>query len=209
MRARRSRPGRPPWRAALLGLVIAVLAAGLAACGVPSDDAPRAIDPAVIPEPLLGTVPDTAPPSTPTGVDLPVYVLITDAEESRRLTPFPVSFTQPSPTPRDLLETLLAPIPLDNEQLSQAIPPDVRLVDYRESGDTATVALSEEFAQAQGETLRLAVAQLVYTTTELGTVSEVQFELDGELIPVPTDDGTLRRVVGRADYNDYRPLATS
>lgn len=187
------------------GLVVTALVLA-ASCGVPAEDTPRAINPEAIPEALRNQPDTTAPPSVPAGPELPIYVMGKDADGTPRLVAYPTRFDNPDPSPADLLSTLLA-LELSDENLSNAVPPEVDLVGYGEEDGLATVALNDGF-QAQGDTLVQAVAQLVFTTTELETVTTVQFRIDDEVISVPTQDGTLRREVSREDYTDLAPEDT-
>ncbi len=68
-------------------------------------------------------------------------------------------------------------------------------------GDRATVDLRGALDRAVGADRIDALAQMVYTLTELPPITRVRFELEGEPIEVPTRDGELTsRAVTRADY---------
>lgn len=65
----------------------------------------------------------------------------------------------------------------------------------------ATIDLIAEFGEAAPREQLLALAQLVYTATEVSDVEAVSFEIDGTTIEVPKADGSLSgRPVTRADY---------
>ncbi len=205
-------PGRPARIAcsgiARCGMALVALALVLAgACGVPAEETPRAINPEAIPDALQVQPATTAQPSQPAGPELPIYVMGKDLDGTPRLVAYPTRFDNPDPTPADLLGTLLA-LELSDENLSNAVPPEVDLLGYTEDDEVATVALTDGF-QAQGDTLVQAVAQLVFTATELETATTVQFRIDDEVISVPTQDGTLRREVSRDDYTDLAPVQSS
>ena len=56
------------------------------------------------------------------------------------------------------------------------------------------------FAALSGRGQLLAVAQLVWTATEVCCASGVQVLLDGRPAALPTDTGLAERPVGRDDY---------
>ena len=69
------------------------------------------------------------------------------------------------------------------------------------TADVAIIDLVAEFGEAAPREQLLALAQLVYTATELPGVAVVSFEIDGTPIEVPKADGSLTdRPVTRADY---------
>ncbi|MGH9036700.1 MAG: GerMN domain-containing protein, partial [Acidimicrobiia bacterium] len=62
-------------------------------------------------------------------------------------------------------------------------------------------------AIAANADLILALAQMVYSATELSGVGAVRFTLDGERAEVPTGSGIQSTTpVGRAAYIAYAPL---
>jgi spore germination protein GerM len=74
------------------------------------------------------------------------------------------------------------------------------------TGGIATVTLSQDFANAPVREQILALAQLVYTATELGGVHGVQFTVDGRPAQVPTAQGTPKGgVVTREDFAAIAP----
>lgn len=88
-----------------------------------------------------------------------------------------------------------------DEQLSTALPPEVRLSVTRLDGGTATIGL-DEFAEAPaGVSGRRAVAQIVLTATSVPGVQSVLLELAGEPIEAPLPAGELTaRPLTAQDY---------
>jgi spore germination protein GerM len=65
-------------------------------------------------------------------------------------------------------------------QLDTAIPSDVELLSARPVGPVLTVDLSDAFGELTPDGLRLAVAQIVSTATEIDGVQSVLIRIDGE-----------------------------
>ena len=84
--------------------------------------------------------------------------------------------------------------------LRSAVPADA-VNDVSVSAGEAIVDVSEQFALAAPREQLLALAQLVYTATEIGGVKAVRFTLDGQPIAVPRGDGSISEgPVTRLDY---------
>jgi hypothetical protein len=189
-----------------------VLALVLVACGLPEDDEPRAVDPEDIPPQLAGFEAEAAPTSSPTSADLPVYLVKTETGPDgpeRRLAAFP-SFFEGEPTPGRMIDQLLDTrdeLLAFDQTLSNAVPPDVEISWEEPAGlDYGIITLSEAF-DPEGEQYALAVAQLVYTATELRTVPAVRFRVGDEFISVPAGEGgESDDIVIRADYAHLRPV---
>jgi Sporulation and spore germination len=177
---------------------VAWLAAGLlcllAGCGVPADPAPRSIPDEEVPFGLLGTITTTStrPPATTRAV---VFLV-----EGDRLVP--VRRRVPAPgTPDAVLATVAAgPTPAEAAAgLRTALVTGARLSEV--AAGTATVRLDRDFVAADLREQILALAQLVYTVTELPGIRGVQFAFDGQPAEVPTAHGRLKAgAVSRADF---------
>ena len=120
-----------------------------------------------------------------------IYLLApTDPEEPQRLrsvqrdvstTPFAVLsslFAGANATERDAL-------------LDTAIPSDIRLLDARPVGQVLTVDLNDVFDELTPDGLRLAVAQIVSTATDIEGIESVQLRIDGEPRDWPLGNGEL------------------
>lgn len=202
-------------------ILIALLALTAGGCGLPEDGQPR-------PLAADAVAPLSSPEAGNTGVtpvsgdEWIVYVVETEPTAdpeaaNRRLFPLP-STGEGVPTPADLVEQLLSTredsLRLSgNPNLSNQIPPETALVSYQlnEAGDTAILTLSGEFANVQGPAQKLAVAQLVFTATEVGGVPKVQFRVgedpdDSDPVPVVAGpDDELKTIVTREDYENFKP----
>lgn len=179
-------------RLTTLAAVVGMLAVS-AACGLSAQDEPEALT-GEVPFGLLEPRPST---STTTSSTLPALVTeeapIYLAGPDGRLVP--VLRTLPTPIDAtDLLEELLEGA-TDEEAaagLRSVITADTRLRGVtRRPDNLAVIDLSAEFGSIQGEEGITAVAQVVYTATEIEGISSVTFSLDGQPIDVPRGDGTL------------------
>jgi spore germination protein GerM len=181
-----------------------------AGCGLSANDQPRVIAADDLP-------PDLAEPTTsstslgtqsPTTTPVTIYYLVQqdgvtrlhgvtrDVEDASR--------------PRDRLAALLAP-PTPDEQAAgilTSIPADTILVNSQlvEADDELIVDLSRSLFDVQGQELRNAFAQLVWTATELEGVRRVRFLVDGEEFRAPDEDGIEQPgAVARSDYITLAP----
>jgi spore germination protein GerM len=103
---------------------------------------------------------------------------------------------------RAAVEALLAG-PAD-ASLGTEVPTATRLLDVRVADRIATVDLSRDFESGGGSlSMRMRIAQVVYTLTELDGVGRVRFELDGEPVEAVGGEGVLVAApLGRADFAD-------
>ena len=179
---------RPAGRGWLLVLVVIVLAA----CGVPRDDAPRALEPGEVPY----ASPRSSPVAEPAG-DTRVTLHFVRGDDVVRT---PRTVEQPADTP-ELLELLLAgPTPEEREAgLVSVIPSTVTVEDVSTVGTTAVVTLGGP----DSEVLRLqplAYAQIVATLAP-HRASGVRFRLNDADLRVPRGDGSLTDApLSRDDY---------
>ena len=80
-----------------------------------------------------------------------------------------------------------------DDQLRTALPDDLRLLGVRRrAGGVLVVDVSDEITQLSGDDLIAAVAQIVFTATELTDVNAVQIAVDGESTKWPAGNGELR-----------------
>lgn len=105
--------------------------------------------------------------------------------------------------PVSVLESLFAGPNADEREggLDTAIPADVDLVAARTVGQVLTVDLNDVFDDLTPDGLRLAVAQIVSTATDIDGVQSVQLRIDGEPRVWPLGNGELTdRPLTRYDY---------
>jgi spore germination protein GerM len=183
------------WRRRLPAVAIGVaLAIGATSCGLPQDKDPQ---------PIAGALPpnlrqrDNAPSTDPTRTTEQVLYFVeqsTTADATEVLYPIRRSV----PMPRDpgqlprllLLELLKRPSTTEgNGGLSTDIPASLDVLDVTTNGDTVTVDLNG--LNVQGPRLPVAVAQIVYTLTELHDISKVLFYANGSPTPMPVEDGSV------------------
>jgi spore germination protein GerM len=76
-------------------------------------------------------------------------------------------------------------------QLDTAIPTDAELLGVRQTGSLLTVDVNDVFDELTPDGLRLAVAQIVATATDIDGVTEVQMRVDGQPQVWPLGSGEL------------------
>lgn len=190
-------------RRAMLG-VLGVLAIAAAACGVPQDPAPRVLDASVLPEELA------QPSTTTTSTEAPVprqavYLYFVDGEalgapvERDLATPAgPIAALEAliaGPTEEEATDGLTSVIPVETVILTSDLTNGVLRMDL------AAGALE----QIEGELQRLAIAQLVYTATEIPGIDWLWVLIEGEPRALPTDEGDVEAPVGRVHYASLGP----
>ena len=181
-----------PTRAARLAGGLVALAVGVSGCGVPQDNAPRALNP--------GAPAFAAPSGTPVAEpDGPGRVALYFVRNGKVvLTTRAVRRSTPVPA---LLNLLLAgPTPAERKAgLSTALPASVSVEDVTVEAGTAIVSLGGPAAQVSNAQT-LAFAQIVATLTP-GRVDGVRFRRDNQDLDVPRGDGLLSsRPLDRNDY---------
>jgi spore germination protein GerM len=197
-----------PTSRVLLALALLVT---VAACGLDEETSPKDIAVGDVPAELL----DPNPSSSTSVAGLPnaavtVYYLVLQ-DGATRLVPVSRAVAEAA-SPASRISALLTP-PTAEEQASgitTSIPAGTRLLrtELIEDERVLTIDLSSSIFDVQGAELRNAFAQLVWTATDVETVSRVQFEVDGEEYRVPDDAGVEQpSSVGRADYDALKPVA--
>lgn len=202
---RRSRASRI--RVGLAGLVAALVVA--AGCGVPTDDAPRALSVDNVPFGLLTTAPTTTSTTVPPSQRARVRIFLVGADAQLvRLAEVVRPVARPVNPARVLAALFAGPTPEEQEQgLRTALPPDARLLSVSELIDPGLIVvnISAALREVTGAQLRLAVAQIVYTATALPRVSRVQLEIEGEPVQVPLEDGSVVSELAPSDFPTLDP----
>jgi hypothetical protein len=194
--------------------MIAVLAAAAAvtagACAtIPSDAEPTVVVEGV-PDALVGVdlTTTTTVGTGPTQITELWLVLALEGADPELFICSPVRVQSAADTAaqaRIVLERLIELRPArDNECsdiLTNAIPPEVEILDTRLDEGILDIDLTG-LGEIEAENQRLAVAQIVYTATELPGISQVRFLLDGQQTVVPIGDGTAEPGSGisRSDF---------
>lgn len=184
----------------LLAIAGVVLVAAVA-CG---DDSTGSADPSTS---SLGPTSSTtsALPVAPTGAEVDVKVYFAASEgvaTAGRVVEGPA-------VARGALEALLdGPEGIEAEigQVSE-IPAGTDLLGIEVADGRATVDLSGSFESGGGGlSMRLRVAQIVYTLTQFETVDSVSFRIDGEPVDAIGGEGVDVVDVERSDFADVTPL---
>ena len=187
-------------RRLLTSVVVAVaLAAAVAACGVPRDDAPRQIAAADLEKFGLRSSTTTVPASSG-HFDVTLYFLSGDrlAKVTRAVADSSVDAA---------LTALLAGALPDDGGVRSAIPAGTRLVSTRSEDQVLVVELTNEIVTAvQGQEQLNAFAQLVFTASDLNGVFGVQVVVNGAPVAIPTDNGAISdRPVYSTDFESLKP----
>ncbi len=159
-------------------VVVAVL--GLAACGIQQDTSYRDVpnDEWILPNSGGNSGSDAS------GADR-IYLI--GPGEDRLLR----SVARNADSPEDLIKILFLG-PNDDElaaQYSSNIPPGTELRSARTQGQFLILDLGEEITELTPQSLAQAIAQIVYTATELEGIEAVQLTVDGEGLSWPTPNG--------------------
>ncbi|MET0912539.1 MAG: GerMN domain-containing protein, partial [Acidimicrobiales bacterium] len=89
---------------------------------------------------------------------------------------------------------------------STNIPPDTTLLDSFVDDQVLTLDLSEQFTTVVGQRFIAAVAQIVYTATDLDGIEAVSFRVEGEDFPVNDENGAaVDEPVDRFDFVGLAP----
>lgn len=174
------------------------LVALLSGCGIPTDDAPRAV------QPPRGPFPTPAPAVTaPVGPATETLCLVRE----NRIVPV-LRRVDRVPTIEDHLRHLLAG-PTEAERdtdLTSALPGAVNAAGATVTGTQARVAVDEPGDDAGRSDEVLAFGQIVCTLTSREDVTSVSFLRDGRPLGVPRADGSLSEQP--LSRTDYAPLIT-
>ncbi|SEK67588.1 Sporulation and spore germination [Blastococcus sp. DSM 46786] len=176
-----------------LAVVLCVLAV-LTGCGVEPQPQPERI---AVPTAPPGT---STPRSDDAGPEVVVF-FVRGAELA------PASRATSAATPESAV-ALLAAGPTRDEViggLRTAVAPQSIVADEGLPGGITAVSVTREFAGITGGNQLLAVAQVVWTLTELPGTARVRFLIEGAPLEVPTDDGLSDEPVGRDEFLSVAP----
>ena len=180
--ARRRRAAR------VIAIILAIAAA--AGCGVPAETKPQAVQS----RPLATSTP--ARPHT-TGV-VQVYLVrdghLVAVPRTGRSVADAVTALSAGPTTLDTEADLDSPL--------AALPTGL----VSQDRDVIVIDVPPEFAALPARDRLLAMAQLVWTATDVCCAHEVQMLVGDQPLQVPTDAGPATRPVRREDYESVAPL---
>lgn len=192
---------------ARLVLILAMLAT-VVACGVQSDGAPRPLATQDVPFDLLAPATSVAETQTGEGIGRAVWFVDNNGLLARGQRPLDTPVTVEA-----ILAALLQGVTdaEANNGLRSNIPAGTTLLGVRGPADgLVTVNFSGEFLTVSRELQRLALAQVVFTSTGLPNVDRVLFEFDGEPAEVPgRGDAVTSAPLTRADFAQFDPTATT
>ncbi len=192
--------------------VLALMAVGATACGIPISGSPSVIAKSDVPFHLLD--PDTSTtesPSTPPEVSVPEWIYLVSPGPSQHVVNVARNVRIPANLTQILGALLEGPTQAETGQGLQSFLNGTKVtVTASVSGGVVTVDFSSNPFQVVGAYQTLAVAQVVYTATqqpELLTAG-VLFEIAGQPIGVPTTPlGPLvSGPVSRASFAAEAPL---
>lgn len=191
-------------RAAALALVLmAVVAAG---CAIPTESAPSTMSASKVPfkllDPHLPTTTTTLP--KPTSL-VPVKVFYLNA--SNQLTSASRVVAAPAPLTAIISSMLAGPTKGETLQgITTAIPSNVTVLSATTESGIVTVNMNAAFDDITGNSIELAVAQIVATVaTQNGLNTGVVFEVDGQRTSVPIANGS--QVTAPVYLIEFLPVA--
>jgi hypothetical protein len=200
--------GRARTSSALAGLLAAVVV--LASCGVPENATPRALD-GEVPYDLLASTTTVPSAGLPDASGDPVMLYFLDDEG--RLAP--AQRQLPSPVNSDDLLRLLFDGVSDaelGEQLNSAIAPGTRLLGVKgpSAEGVLTLDITDDLLRVTGRRQSQAIAQIVWTATQLKGVESVQFEIEGKPTEVLSGNGNFTEVpLARRHFDTLEPTTTT
>lgn len=167
---------------------------------------PATVPPTAVPSTATPTVPPSAVPATSdpaATIEVSAYFV---RDEHVALVHRTVPATPA--TTRAAFAQLLAGTQAREQEigLSSAVPEGTFLNGASIENGVATIDLSSSFGGGGGLSMRLRLAQVVYTATQFETVEAVLLELDGAPLEVFGSDGlVLDQPLTRADFEDETP----
>lgn len=155
----------------LRALIVTATVLALGACGIQTDSAPHDL-----PEDERSlAISDSSSGTDASGADR-IYLVAPGEERLLRSVPRDAALRE------DLIEILLLG-PNDDEiaaQFSSFIPPTTELLSARSKGQILILDLTAEISELPGQSLSQALAQIVYTATEIEGIEAVQLKVEGE-----------------------------
>jgi spore germination protein GerM len=192
--------GRRAGRAAgLAALVLAVAAGG---CAIQPDNSPRDI-----PSEERGQIDPVAPGAEATGASR-IFLVADEGSGGDQELRSVLRDVEPQ-THEAVLGALIAgPNPGEVDSgMSSPLPSSTTLHSARLVAGTLNVDISDEILELSGSAVRLAVAQIVFTSNELDGVRAVRLRVDGQARDWPDGRGELQS--GPLTVYDYPGLAES
>ena len=178
-------------RPAALGVLLVGVAFLAAGCAIPTQSAPSTMPPSKVPfdllDPHLPTTTTTQP--KPTSL-VPVKVFFLNSNSL--LTSATRVVAAPAPLSAIITSMLAGPTRTETGQgISTAIPSNVAVISTTTAAGIVTVNMNAAFGAITGNSIELAVAQIVATVSaEVGLNTGVIFEIEGQRTSVPIANGS-------------------
>ena len=178
-------------RRRVAALALGVTAFVAAGCAIPTQSAPSTMAASKVPfnllDPHLPTTTTTLP--KPTAL-VPVKVFYLNS--SNQLTAASRVVAAPAPLTAIITSMLAGPTKAETAQgISTAIPSNVTVLSATTQAGIVTVNMNAAFGDITGNSIELAVAQIVATiATENGLNTGVIFEIEGQRTSVPIANGS-------------------
>lgn len=189
----------------LVAIVVLVVVVVLGACGIPTDDGPRATRAEDVPFGLLDQPSSTTSSTLATPDTVAVRLCLLRADGTMAA----VSRDLPDGSALADVVRALGDAPSEAEQslgLSTALGDDAVVHSVQLDAGVATVDLGDEVVAGSARNQLDVVAQVVCTLTQQPGVGQVRFLVDGEGVEVARGDGsTTSEPLSRADYATLVP----
>ena len=176
----------------------------IAACGIPEDSEPNAVDSPI------GTQPGNSFDSPQTVEVRSELIYLVD--ENNFLAPAIREIPSVDLRVTDLINELIADLSEAerNSSLSTAVPAGLNLDGVFQEGDEATINFNAGGLEViEGDELAKALAQIVFTLTETGTLDAIIISIDGDVKTWPTPNGGDQQLLRRIQFMVYAPEVDS
>lgn len=176
-------------------ILIAALAITASACGIQTDSAPRELP--EVERQLANSGGSVGTDAS--GADR-IYLVAPGEERLLRSVPRDATLRE------DLIRILLLG-PNEQEieaQYSSFIPPSTELLSAGSKGQILILDVTGEIAELTGQSLSQALAQIVYTATEIEGIEAVELKIDGQDVAWPKPNGdTTTDALRTYDYPGF------
>jgi hypothetical protein len=172
-------------------LALAALAVVAAGCAIPTQSSPSSMAPSKVPFGLLNPHPPTTTTTTQPKPSSYVSVQVFFLNATNALTAVQRFVAAPAPLTAVIGALLDGPSSSDPQGISTAIPSNVKVLTVTTQAGIATVNMNAAFGAITGNSIELAVGQIVATVAaDQGGNTGVLFEIDGQRTSVPIANGS-------------------
>jgi hypothetical protein len=178
-------------RRRLIALAVAALAVVAGGCAIPTQSGPSTMAPSKVPFDLLDPHPPTTTTTTQPKPSSYVAAKVFYLNTMNDLTAVQRFVVAPAPLIAVIGALLDGPSGSDPQGISTAIPSNVRVLTVSTQAGIATVNMNAAFGAITGNSIELAVGQIVATVTaDQGGNTGVLFEINGQRNSVPIANGS-------------------